>query len=588
MIAIGFRFWGLLFSRHLHPNFNPNIVLISAILFGSISSYSQSDWKLAFSDDFERQRVGGDWMVNDGEWFVEDGWLTGNGEILCILQFAGPQRLEFDARTAAGHPAGDLTGLLAATEMGIRDAYFFGFGSNNNTTSKLQVRGNDLARYDAEIEPGKTHRVVCEWDGTWLTHSIDGEVVYRAEPELKLTSPNNSHVGFYLWNRGQIDNVRVLTPDGHAVRPGRWAIADGDGPEGTLVFTATQLMGFGGSQSFATGNSLGVVDATGENHTVLRHLKGHLWAPAWSPDGKRVAFTHYADGRGQIFVMNADGSGARNVSRNSFCDRSPAWSPVGQTIAFVSDRDGDWEIYRIDPDEPEPKRLTKSPGRDAHPVWSPGGNYIAFESDRSGLDHDIYIMDADGANQRIGIQQAGHVEEPIWSPDGNRLAGIALDHPWRGFLVVKDLTDDLPPRRIELTHFTHIESTTWSPDGAFIAGIFRGPQPKEDKTGIFVVPPGGGEHQILLHVGSIRPHPGGGLRAIPTRYASGSVSRRWLPKTIAGLCWSPNGSHLAFSSDMGEDGAFYIYTLPREGGPPLTIGATRSVWPQQLMWRPRK
>jgi Tol biopolymer transport system component len=150
---------------------------------------------------------------------------------------------------------------------------------------------------------------------------------------------------------------------------------------------------------------------------------------------------------------------------------------------------------------------------------------------------------------------------------------------------MKDLTDDLPPRRVELTHFTHIDSITWSPDGAYIAGIFRGPQPKEGKTGIFTVPVDGGEHQILLHVGAIRPHPGGGLRGIPTRYSSGSASRRWLPKRMAGLCWSPDSNHLAFSSDMDEDGAFYVYSLPREGGSPLALGATRSDWPQQVMWR---
>jgi hypothetical protein len=563
----------------------PHSIALAAGLFFAVSAPAD-DWKLAFSDDFERPRVGGDWVVNDGEWSIEDGWLTGNGEILCLLQFAGPQRLEFDARTAEGHPAGDLSGLLAATGMGFRDAYLFGFGSNNNSTSKLQARGSDVARYEAGIEPGKIHRMICDWDGKWLTHIVDGEIVQRTEPEVKLTGPNNTRIGFYLWHRGQIDNVRVYTPTGNAVRPGEWALADGTGPEGTLVFTAAQLMGFSGSQSFAMGNSIRVVDATGENHAVVRQLKGHLWTPVWSPDGERIAFCHYADGRGQIYVMNADGSGARNVSRNAYCDRSPAWSPDGRAIAFVSDRDGDWEIYRMDPDNPEAVRLTQSPGRDAHPVWSPGGTYIAFESERNGLDNDIYVMDADGSNQRVGIHQAGHVEEPVWSPDETRLAGIGLDHPWRGFMVMKDLTDDLPPRRVELTYFTHIESITWSPNGAFIAGIFRGPQPKEDMSGIFVVPADGGEHQILLHVGSLRPHPGGGLRALPTVYSSGSASRRWLPKTMAGLCWSPDSRHLAFSSDMGEEGAFYIYTLPREGGSPLTIGATRSAWPQQVMWRP--
>lgn len=568
---------------------------VSTLLAGAVSARSPApaeaaepvDWKLAFSDDFQRPRPGGDWLVNNGTWGVEDGWLTGKGEILCALEFAGPQRLEFDARAARRHPPGDLTGLLAATDMGGHDAYFFGFGSNNNTTSKLRVRGEDFARYEARIDPAKIHHVICEWDGTWLTHIIDGSVVQRAEPPVKLTGANNRKIGFYLWHTGQIDNVRVYTPTGDAVRPGQWAVAEGSGPEGTLLFTATELMGFGGAQSFAIANAIRVVDATGEHHAVLRQLKGYLWDPVWSPDARRIAFCHYADGRGQIYVMNADGSGARNLSRNPYCDRSPAWSPDGRAIAFVSDRDGDWEIYRMDPDDPEPLRLTRSPGRDAHPVWSPRGSHIAFETVRNGMDHDIYIMAPDGSGQRVGIHQAGHVEEPIWSPDETRLAGIGIDHPWRGFLVMRDLTDELPPRRVELTYFTHIEGIAWSPDGAAIAGIFRGPQPKEDRTGIFVVPVNGGGHEILVHVGAIRPHPGGGLKAFPNIYSSGSASRRWLPRTIAGLCWSPDSRHLAFSSDIGEDGAFHVHTVPvAGGGRPLTIGATRSAWPQQLMWRP--
>ena len=276
-----------------------------------------------------------------------------------------------------------------------------------------------------------------------------------------------------------------------------------------------------------------------------------------------------------------------NVSGSESSDRTPVWSPDGKAIAFVSDRDGDWEIYRVDPDKPQPMRLTSKPGLDAFPIWSPDGRRIAFESYRSGVDTDIYTMNADGSDQRIALDQAGNVEEAIWSPDGKRIAAIGLDHPWRGFLVVKELGDEAPPHRIELPPYTFVGSIRWSPDGKTIAGVFRGPQPKEDMSGVFVVGADGSNQRALFQVQSIRPHPGGGLQPAASWYSSGSASQRWIPKTFTGLCWSPDGQHLAFSSDLSADGGFCLYTIPIDGGSPAAIKDTQSAWPQDVMWQPK-
>ena len=70
--------------------------------------------------------------------------------------------------------------------------------------------------------------------------------------------------------------------------------------------------------------------------SLLRQVRGHLWSPRYSPNGARIAFVHDAGGRGQIFVMNTDGSGAVNVSENAFCDRAPRWSPDGAQIAAAT------------------------------------------------------------------------------------------------------------------------------------------------------------------------------------------------------------------------------------------------------------
>ncbi len=92
---------------------------------------------------------------------------------------------------------------------------------------------------------------------------------------------------------------------------------------------------------------------------------------AWSPDGRRIAFVSDRDGLGEIYVMNADGSGQTNLTNNPADDLDPAWSPDGKRITFASERDGDYEIYVMNADGSGQTRLTDNPAHDAGSHWSP-------------------------------------------------------------------------------------------------------------------------------------------------------------------------------------------------------------------------
>jgi hypothetical protein len=147
--------------------------------------------------------------------------------------------------------------------------------------------------------------------------------------------------------------------------------------------------------------------------------------PAWSPDGARIAFASTRDFVGsipEIWVMNADGSGATRLTVDpGAADREPAWSPDGQHIAFRSDRDGQPEVYVMNADGSNQTRLTTDPGEDVQPSWSPDGTRIAFSSTRNGA-HDVYVMNADGSNQTRLTTSPAHEFDPTWSPDGKKIA----------------------------------------------------------------------------------------------------------------------------------------------------------------------
>ena len=119
-------------------------------------------------------------------------------------------------------------------------------------------------------------------------------------------------------------------------------------------------------------------------------------SPAWSPDGTRIAFNGSGDGDGEIFVMNADGTEVRQLTDNDDDDHFPAWSPDSKHIAFMSHRDGDDEIFVMNADGTEVRQLTNNDDRDVHPAWSPDGKHIAFVSDRD--DSEIFVMNADGTD----------------------------------------------------------------------------------------------------------------------------------------------------------------------------------------------
>lgn len=167
-----------------------------------------------------------------------------------------------------------------------------------------------------------------------------------------------------------------------------------------------------------------VMDADGSNVRRLTRDAATNSCPSFSPDGSKIAF---ASGRRGIDVMNADGSGRVSLTGDG---GDPAWSPDGSKIAFARNSD----IYLMNADGSAPARLTTAEGDDLQPAWSPDGRRIVFHRERIGptfaiADDEIFVINADGSGERQVTENpprptgtGDRTSYPSWSPDGTRIA----------------------------------------------------------------------------------------------------------------------------------------------------------------------
>jgi TolB protein len=130
---------------------------------------------------------------------------------------------------------------------------------------------------------------------------------------------------------------------------------------------------------------------------------GQAEYPVWSPDGKRLLFNGLRNGSFDIWTVEADGSGLRDLTPQPSLEYSASWSPDGSRVVFGSNRGSESEegghIFAVDVETRRIRRLTADPGGDYAPAWSPDGRWIAFNSTRDG-NTEIYIMRPDGTGQR--------------------------------------------------------------------------------------------------------------------------------------------------------------------------------------------
>lgn len=201
------------------------------------------------------------------------------------------------------------------------------------------------------------------------------------------------------------ENIVRLTEDKGEMRDPAWH------PDGRLLFAST-----------AGPSALKLFDSQTALITPLAGSPTDRGA-CWSPDGKKLLFTSDRDGNPDIFVAEADGTAAVNLTRHPSYDADPAWSPEADKIAFTSNRTGRFRLYMMKTDGTELTDLLKQDLLYAvYPSWSPDAQQIVFGGRGGDNTIQLFVVNADGGGLQQITEGAAMNTYAAWSPDGQYIA----------------------------------------------------------------------------------------------------------------------------------------------------------------------
>ena len=217
--------------------------------------------------------------------------------------------------------------------------------------------------------------------------------------------------------------------------------------------------GVGDDMQFA----LYVADADGHNSQQVLSSREPILSPAWSPDGRKLAYVSFETERPAIYVQDVGtGQRARMASFEGL-NGAPAWSPDGRRLAMTLSKDGQPDIYLMDIGSRDLERITNSTSIDTEPTWAPDGRSLIFTSDRSGGPQIYRYSLASGETERLTFTGNYNARGRL-SPDGETL--FVIHRSSNGFQVARQDLDS--GRLVVLSDSQRDESPSVAPNGTMV------------------------------------------------------------------------------------------------------------------------
>jgi TolB protein len=289
------------------------------------------------------------------------------------------------------------------------------------------------------------------------------------------------------------------------------------------------------------------MNADGTGQRQVTDGKRPYFYPSWSPDSTQLTFQgliHEGERLDyDIFACKADGTDMRQLTDDWFDQEQPLWSPDGSQILYKSEsKEGEWggpdELWTVTPDGRTATQLTHTPtAYEFQHTWSPDGSKIAFVSTHDTQEHDdmnrneIYVMDKDGSNQRKVTNEPQGAYNPAWSPDGTKLA-----YTWRRKnSEIAVINEDGTGRQVLTDLPTEDMWPEWSPDGSTIAFT------------------------------SMRKNITFEMRTVPADGGEGATSLLAEPIDDQQPHYSPDGKTIAFHAAREKDGLEDVFACDADG-----------------------
>jgi TolB protein len=218
-----------------------------------------------------------------------------------------------------------------------------------------------------------------------------------------------------------------------------------------------------------TGNKeIYIVDYDGHGLRQVTHNGSINLSPAWSPDGRKLAYVSYTKGNPDVFVIDLATGKEDLVVGGVGVQSAPSFSPDGKSLLFNHTKGRESEIYACNLDGRKRRRVTRMGGINTSPCWSPDGRRIVFTSDRSG-NPQLYVTDAEGGRPRRLTYEGKWNDIPDWSVDGRRIVYSSMrSGNFRiGLIEPSGLGDERP---LTLGPGSD-EHPSWAPDGRHVVFV---------------------------------------------------------------------------------------------------------------------